>query len=396
MSELKGAHALVVFGTRPEAIKQAPVVWALRSRSDGCRVTSLSTGQHREMLRPMLELLDLAPDIELDLMRADQTLADVTARCMTAMDEVLASLRPDVVVVQGDTTTAMAAAMAAFYRRIPVAHVEAGLRSGSMAEPFPEEANRCVVDLFARWLFAPTEEARALLRREGADESRIHVTGNTVVDALQRMRRELGAREVRIEGVPHEALSGERRLVLVTCHRRESFGRGVDEVCAAIKMLAMHHSEAQFVYPVHLNPSIRGPVHERLGHIDNVSLVDPQPYDRFLALLSRAHLVLTDSGGVQEEAPSFDVPVLVMRNRTERPEGVAAGCARLVGVDAEHIVDAADELLVDDALHARMASAKSPYGDGLAGERIARALLGEEPVSIEADADNDRMIAPSA
>lgn len=378
MTQAGNARALVVLGTRPEAIKQAPVVWALRSRSDRCRVTTLSTGQHREMLQPMLELLDLTPDIELDLMSPGQTLADITARCMTALDEVLVSVQPDVVVVQGDTTTAMAAAMAAFYRRIPVAHVEAGLRSGSMDEPFPEEANRCVVDLFARWLFTPTETGKALLLREGVDPSRIRVTGNTVVDALLRMKTKLAAREIVIDGVPQAALTGDRRMVLVTCHRRESFGRGVAEICAAIKMLAMHHRETQFVYPVHLNPSIAGPVRERLGNIENVSLIEPQPYDNFLALLSRAHLVLTDSGGVQEEAPSFDVPVLVMRNRTERPEGVEAGCARLVGVDAEHIVDAADQLLVDDELHAAMASAKSPYGDGRAGERIACALLGEE------------------
>lgn len=376
MSYSEAAHALCVFGTRPEAIKQAPVVWAMRSRSDRFRVTTLSTGQHREMLRPMLELLDLTPELELDLMRPSQTLADVTARCMRMMDDVLDGLRPDMVVVQGDTTTAMAAAMAAFYRRIPVAHVEAGLRSGSMSEPFPEEANRCVIDLFARWLFAPTEAAAALLRREGIDEGRIFVTGNTVVDALHHVKRKLGARELHVEGVPPDALAGGRRLVLVTCHRRESFGRGVEEVCAAIKMLAAHHRDVLFVYPVHLNPSIIGPVRERLGGIDNIALVPPQPYDGFLALLSRAYLVLTDSGGVQEEAPSFDVPVLVMRNRTERPEGVAAGCARLVGVDAEHIVDAADEVLVDGALHARMAAAASPYGDGHAGERIARALAG--------------------
>ncbi|HEY8430660.1 MAG TPA: UDP-N-acetylglucosamine 2-epimerase (non-hydrolyzing) [Sandaracinaceae bacterium] len=376
MSHTEALHALVVFGTRPEAIKQAPVIWALRRRPERIRVTALSTGQHREMLRPMLELLDVAPDVELDLMRPDQTLADVTARCVTSVEEVLRALRPDVVVVQGDTTTAMAAALAAFYQHIPVAHVEAGLRSGSMDEPFPEEANRRVVDLFARWLFAPTEEAAALLANEGVDPARVLVTGNTVVDALLYVREKLSGRNIAIEGVPAAALRGERRLVLVTGHRRESFGDGIASICDALAILASRHGDADFVYPVHLNPNVVGPVTERLGGIDNVHLIPPQPYDRFLALLSRAHLVLTDSGGVQEEAPSFDVPVLVMRNRTERPEGVAAGCARLVGTEAGRIVEAADELLCDPSVHARMASAQSPYGDGRAGERIARALAG--------------------
>ncbi len=370
-------HVLVVFGTRPEAIKQAPVIWALRRRPERFRVTALSTGQHREMLRPMLELLDVAPDLELDLMRPDQSLADVTARCMTSVEEVLRTARPDVVVVQGDTTTAMAAAMAAFYQRIPVAHVEAGLRSGSMDEPFPEEANRRVVDLFARWLFAPTNEAADLLAREHVDPSRVIVTGNTVVDALLHVREKLGARALRVDGAPDAALRGDRRLVLVTGHRRESFGSGIASICDALAALARRHPDAHFVYPVHLNPNVVGPVRERLGGIENVHLIAPQPYDQFLALLSRAHLVLTDSGGVQEEAPSFDVPVLVMRNRTERPEGVSAGCARLVGTECARIVEAADELLLDPAAHARMAKAPSPYGDGHAGERIAAALGGD-------------------
>lgn len=368
-------HALVVIGTRPEAIKQAPVVWALRARPT--RTTIVSTGQHREMLAPMLSLLDLAPDVDLDLMRPGQTLADVASRCMSEMDKVLERTTPDVVVVQGDTTTAMAAAMAAFYRRIPVAHVEAGLRSGSLEEPFPEEANRRFVDLFARWLFAPTEEAAALLRAEGVREDRIYVTGNTVVDALIHVRKTLASRRIEIEGVPRDALDGRRRLVLVTCHRRESFGDGIAAICDAIATLAARHEGTAFVYPVHLNPNVDGPVRARLGEIANVHLIPPQPYDRFLALLSRAHLALTDSGGVQEEAPSFGVPVLVMRNRTERPEGVAAGCARLVGTDAPRIVEQAHQLLSDAIDHQRMARARSPYGDGAAGERIAGALTAE-------------------
>jgi UDP-N-acetylglucosamine 2-epimerase len=367
-------HALVVIGTRPEAIKQAPVVWALRGRA---RTTVVNTGQHREMLASMFDLLDIAPDIDLDLMRPGQSLSEVAARCMSEMDAVIAKEKPDVVIVQGDTTTAMAAAMAAYYRRVPVAHVEAGLRSGSLDEPFPEEANRRFVDVFAKWLFAPTEDAAVLLRREHVEEERIFVTGNTVVDALVHVKNTLSSRQVRIDGVPEAALDGGRRLVLVTCHRRESFGDGIAAICDGIATLAARHVDTDFIYPVHMNPNVDGPVRERLSRVGNVHLIGPQPYDRFLALLSRSHLVLTDSGGVQEEAPSFDVPVLVMRNRTERPEGVAAGCARLVGTETSTIVESAHQLLVDALDHQRMAKAKSPYGDGHAAERIALAIAGE-------------------
>jgi UDP-N-acetylglucosamine 2-epimerase (non-hydrolysing) len=369
-------HALVVLGTRPEAIKQAPVVWALRDRSDIVRTTVVSTGQHREMLAPMLELLDLAPDVDLGLMLKDQSLSHIAARCMSEMDALLTSSTPDLVVVQGDTTTAMAAAMAAFHRRIPVAHVEAGLRSGTMVEPFPEEANRCVVDLFARWLFAPTEAAADLLRREHIEDSRIFVTGNTVVDALERIRRRVTSRAAVVAGVPQDVLDGQRRMVLVTCHRRESHGAGIETICEAIATLAERHPDVSFVYPVHLNPHVLAPVQARLAHVDNVHLIAPQPYDGFLALLARAELVLTDSGGVQEEAPSFRVPVLVMRNCTERPEGITAGCAILVGTERERIVEATDRLLCDADARARMTRDGSPYGDGRAGERIVDVLLG--------------------
>jgi UDP-N-acetylglucosamine 2-epimerase (non-hydrolysing) len=368
-------HALVVLGTRPEAIKQAPVVWALRARPDVVRTTVVSTGQHREMLAPMLELLDLVPDIDLGLMQKDQSLSQLAARCMHEMDAVITSAAPDLVVVQGDTTTAMAAALAAFHRRIPVAHVEAGLRSGSMTEPFPEEVNRCVVDLFARWLFAPTEAAATLLRREHITDDRIFVTGNTVVDALERIRRSVTSRHTIVPGVPQDVLDGRRRMVLVTCHRRESHGAAIVTICEAIATLAERHPDVSFVYPVHLNPHVLGPVGDRLAHVNNVHLIAPQPYDGFLALLARAELVLTDSGGVQEEAPSFRVPVLVMRNRTERPEGITAGCAVLVGTERDPIVEATDRLLRDAEARARMTRDGSPYGDGHAGERIADVLL---------------------
>jgi UDP-N-acetylglucosamine 2-epimerase (non-hydrolysing) len=372
---MSSLHALVVLGTRPEAIKQAPVVWALRARPEVARTTVVSTGQHREMLAPMLELLDIQPDIDLGLMQKDQSLSHLASRCLTAMDEVIERAAPDLVVVQGDTTTAMAAAVAAFHRRIPVAHVEAGLRSGSMEEPFPEEANRCVVDLFARWLFAPTEAAATLLRGERIPDARIFVTGNTVVDALERIRRRLSERRALPGGLPAALLEAGKRLVLVTCHRRESHGDGIVAICDAIAALAKRHSDVAFVYPVHLNPHVLGPVEERLGRIDNVHLIAPQPYDGFLALLARSELVLTDSGGVQEEAPSFRVPVLVMRHRTERPEGITAGCAMLVGTERGSIFEATDRLLADPEARAKMTRDGSPYGDGRAGERIADVLL---------------------
>lgn len=358
-------RALVVIGTRPEAIKQAPVIWALRSKSE-FETTVISTGQHREMLASMWEMLEIAPDVELDLMRPNQSLSGLTARCLEAIDERLVAEQPDVVFVQGDTTTAMAAALAAFFRRIPVAHVEAGLRSGSLDEPFPEEANRIIADGVARWCFAPTEKAADLLRAAAVSEDRIFVTGNTVVDCLHRVRPRLD--RIDLEG---RVGVGGRPMVLITCHRRESFGAGVESVCAAVRELAHAFADHDFVYPVHLNPNVREPVARALGGLPNVRLIEPAPYDTFLALQARARLILTDSGGVQEEAPSFGVPMLVLRNRTERPEGVAAGCAKLVGTDTPVIVEEAARLLRDDLARAAMARAQNPYGDGHAAERIA-------------------------
>ncbi len=363
---------LVVLGTRPEAIKLAPVIWALRARPERFKVEVLSTGQHREMLRPMVALLGIEPDVDLDLMQPGQTLGDVTTRCLTTVEALLRDRRPDSVIVQGDTTTAMAAALAAFYQRIPVGHVEAGLRSGSLDEPFPEEANRKIIDVFAQWLFAPTDGAAKKLKEENVADSRIFVTGNTVVDALQFVRKQLASESFAVSGLDKSVLS--QRLVLVTCHRRESFGEGIASICRAIASLASSHPDTAFVYPVHMNPNVRGPVSELLGHHPNVHLIAPTDYDKFLGLLSRAHLVLTDSGGVQEEGPSFGVPVLVMRNRTERPEGVEAGCNRLVGNHEGRIVEEARRLLDDPSEHAKMSHATNPYGDGLAGERIAKIL----------------------
>ena len=369
-------EVLLVVGTRPEAIKLAPVAWALGERPDRFATSVVSTGQHREMLASVLPLLDLHVDVDLDLMRPDQSLTSLTAACLTAFEGVLAARRPDVVVVQGDTTTAMTCALASFYRGVPVGHVEAGLRSGSLDEPFPEEANRIVIDALARWLFAPTADAAERLQAEGRPAAQIHVTGNTVVDAVQRIGRRVAAEPPAIPDVPADLLGSARPLALVTCHRRESFGGPLEEICRALADLARRHPEIAFVYPVHLNPNVDGPVRRALTGLPNLHLLPPLPYDAFIALLARATLVLTDSGGVQEEAPCFGVPVLVLRNRTERHEGVTAGLARVVGTDAAAITAGFEvayaEIIRDD----RPRSASSPYGDGRAGERIANLLAG--------------------
>ena len=374
---MKRIRALLVVGTRPEAIKQAPVLWAMRNRPERFIAEVLSTGQHREMLQQMSELLELSPEHHCDLMQPGQTLTALTARTMNAVDDILEAARPDVVLVQGDTTTAMAAGLAAFYRRIPVGHVEAGLRSGSVDEPFPEEVNRLIVDRFARFMFAPTQGAAKLLAAEGLPAERVFVTGNTVVDALLSVSKRLGDSELMIPDLPDEALNS--RVVLVTCHRRESFGAPIRGILSAIARLAHKNPKVHFVYPVHLNPNVKRPAFELLGNLPNVHLLPPLDYEEFVSLLSRVYLVLSDSGGVQEEAPSLGVPVLVLRNLTERPEGVSAGCNKLVGTDPNLIFSEASKILEDPTAHAAMAKAKNPYGDGKAGQRIADILDKEFP-----------------
>lgn len=368
------SKVFVVLGTRPEAIKQAPVLWALNARPHDFEAVVVNTGQHRELLNPILALLGIEPRVNLDVLRPDQPLAGLNARCLTAMDDALVEHRPGAVLVQGDTTTAVAAATAAFYRRIPVGHVEAGLRSHSLSEPFPEEVNRIWIDSIARWRWAPTEGAAACLRAEGLHDEGTSVTGNTVVDALRVLRARLERDHAPVPGVPACALADGRPLVLVTCHRRESFGDGVRSILRAFARLAARYPAVSFVYPVHMNPNVRAPTYEALGGLANVFLVDPLPYDAMVRLLGRARLVLTDSGGIQEEAPSMGVPALVLRNRTERPEGVAAGCVALVGTDEEAIVASTSRLLDDPAEHARMARVTNPYGDGCAAERIVHTL----------------------
>jgi UDP-N-acetylglucosamine 2-epimerase (non-hydrolysing) len=381
----RSLRVLVVYGTRPEAIKMAPVVAALRARAERFEPIVCTTAQHREMIDQVQELFGLAPDLDLDLMTPDQGLNELTARVITALDEVLERVRPDWLLVQGDTTTAMGAALAAFHHRIPVGHVEAGLRTGDLTQPFPEEANRRLIDIVAQVLFAPTARARDALLTEGADPDRLFLTGNTIVDALQSVAATLG------DTCRHDE-------VLVTVHRRESFGEPIRRICFAVAKLAEHFPQLRWIYPVHHNPRVRDPAQLILGRIPNVELHDPFDYPELLRYLKRARIVLTDSGGIQEEAPAFGTPVLILREKTERPEGVEAGVARLIGVEPETIVSAATELLTDTAVYESMATATNPYGDGRAAERIVAVLAGERFKPFEATTDakkNPRTIAIS-
>ena len=355
----------MVYGTRPEAIKMAPVVRALRSRPD-CFVSIVcTTAQHRDMVDQVEALFQLTPDVDLDLMRTNQRLNELTARVVSGMDGVLERTAPDWLLVQGDTTTAMASAVAAFHRRVRVGHVEAGLRTGDLERPFPEEANRRIVDTFAAALFAPTARARDALLHEGIPSDRVHLTGNTVVDALNDVAGRLGLEHAR------------KDEVLITAHRRESFGAGLRGIFAAVAELAARFPDLKWVFPVHPNPSVAEPARELLGPIANVELHDPFDYEELVRRMARARLVLTDSGGIQEEAPAFHAPVLVMRERTERPEGIDAGIARLVGVDPDDIISTATEILTNPAAEGSMSRGLNPYGDGRAAARIAAILAGE-------------------
>jgi UDP-N-acetylglucosamine 2-epimerase (non-hydrolysing) len=363
---------LLVFGTRPEAIKMAPVHRAL-AQDPRFRVRVCVTAQHREMLDQVLNLFGIEPEYDLDLMRPGQDLSAITGSVLEGLKGVLEEAAPDYVLVHGDTTTTMAASLAAYYARVPVGHVEAGLRTGDIYSPWPEEMNRRLTGSIATLHFAPTEAARANLQREGVDDARIAVTGNTVIDALLTMveRARAGG-----EGEFSERFEGidlDRRLVLVTGHRRENFGGGFERICQALAELA-RTPDVEIVYPVHLNPNVQEPVHRILGSLPNVHLIAPQEYLPFLFLMDRAHLIITDSGGIQEEAPSLGKPVLVMRDTTERPEAVEAGTVRLVGTDAKVIVDAARTLLEDEDEYRSMSFAHNPYGDGAASKRIADAL----------------------
>ncbi len=363
---------LILFGTRPEAIKLAPVARALRARDEEVDIQVVSTGQHDELLHSTLASLDLAVDEDLEIMRPDQDLYDVGIECLDKLRPRLRDLSPDVVVVEGDTATVFFGALAAFFEQAEVAHVEAGLRSGQKWAPFPEEMFRRLTDVVTDHYFAPTPGARDNLLREGIPEERVYVTGNTVIDAVQTLAR--GGPTIENSTLAH-ILGSERRIILITAHRRESFGEPIREAFQALRELAETHPDDTFIYPVHPNPNVRGPAAELLSGIANFHLLDPLSYSDLVQVLARASLALTDSGGIQEEAPSFGVPVLVMREVTERPEGVEAGVAALVGTSRQRIVELASRLLDDTAAHQRMAVARNPYGDGRAGERIADILI---------------------
>ncbi len=357
---------LIVFGTRPEAIKMAPLVKELGSRPGEFDTRVCVTGQHREMLDQMLEVFDIHPDHDLNIMQPGQDLYDVSSRILLGMRDVLAAEQPDMVLVHGDTSTSTFAALAAFYQHIPVGHVEAGLRTGNIYSPWPEEMNRQLNGRLCTWHFAPTETARKNLLRENVDDAHIMVTGNTVIDALHWVVASGKA------AVPQFGRDERRRMVLITGHRRENFGDGMRNICQAINTLATRFEDVDFVYPIHLNPNIRRPVQEIIdGSRKNVYLLEPLSYLPFVAMMQQSTLILTDSGGIQEEAPAFGRPVLVMRDTTERPEAIEAGTARLVGTDLKTIVDAVTDLLTNEKPYHAMSHAANPFGDGHAAQRIA-------------------------
>jgi len=367
----------VIFGTRPEAIKMAPVILALKNRTDViCRVCV--TAQHRQMLDQVLEIFGIVPDVDLDLMCPNQSLGGLTSRAIDALDRYLADDKPDIVLVQGDTTTVLCAALAAFYHKIPVGHVEAGLRTGNLDSPWPEEANRVLTSRLARWHFAPTETNRQNLLREHVPESQIYVTGNTVIDALFIALDKIKVAPPEIPGLPENSLDylGDRKMVLVTGHRRENFGIGFENICQAIAELAHKFPEIDFIYPVHLNPNVRKPVEDilRTSGVENIRLIEPLSYLPFVALMNRSHIILTDSGGVQEEAPSLGKPVLVMRDTTERPEAVEAGTVKVVGTDVKKIVSEASRLICCEDDYSQMTRKHNPYGDGTSAQRIVDVL----------------------
>ena len=365
---------LFIFGTRPEAIKLAPVIRAFRQRPEFDTKVCV-TAQHRQMLDQVLRFFSIVPDVDLDIMKPGQTITDVTVEGLRKLEGVLSDLRPDLVFVQGDTTTAFIGALAAYYQKIPVAHVEAGLRSGNKYSPFPEELNRKLAGHLADLHFTPTPEAVKNLRKEGIKKN-VHSVGNTVIDALF-----LGLQLIRAEGEERyekyfRELSFDRPIVLITGHRRESFGKPFEEICNAIHDSAKQFPEVQYVYPVHLNPNVQEPVQRALSDVPNVRLLKPLDYPHFIWLMSRSKVLLTDSGGLQEEAPSLGKPVLVMRDVTERTEGISAGTARLVGTDRATIVSSLQELLTDEAAYARMSKAVNPYGDGKSAAKIVSVVEG--------------------
>ncbi|EHV9685132.1 UDP-N-acetylglucosamine 2-epimerase (non-hydrolyzing) [Vibrio parahaemolyticus] len=369
---------LTVFGTRPEAIKMAPLVHALAA-DERFEAKCCVTAQHREMLDQVLELFEITPDYDLNLMKAGQTLNDVTARIVQELKPVLQEFQPDVVLVHGDTATTFAASLAAYYEQIEVGHVEAGLRTGNIYSPWPEEANRRLTGVLTNYHFAPTETSKENLLRENFSPEDIVVTGNTVIDALLMVKDKIESDSDLSATLAAQFpfLDDSKELILVTGHRRESFGGGFERICEALAQTAKQHPNVQILYPMHLNPNVREPVNRILGDVENVLLIEPQQYLPFIYLMSRSHIILTDSGGIQEEAPSLGKPVLVMRDTTERPEAVAAGTVKLVGTDVEKITASLDSLLNDEEAYKEMSFAHNPYGDGKACQRILDALIAQ-------------------
>ena len=370
---------LLVFGTRPEAIKMAPLVKALQKDTEHFETRVCVTAQHRQMLDQVLEVFGITPEYDLNIMAPNQDLYDITAKVLLGLREVLKDFRPDTVLVHGDTTTSMAASLAAFYMQIPVGHVEAGLRTYNMLSPWPEEMNRQVTDRICTYYFAPTEQSKVNLLQENIDAKKIFITGNTVIDALLMavdiISTTAGVKEKMAKELQEKGYTvGDREYILVTGHRRENFGDGFLHICKAIKELAALHPEMDIVYPVHLNPNVQKPVYELLSGLSNVYLISPLDYLPFIYAMQHSTLLLTDSGGVQEEAPSLGKPVLVMRDTTERPEAVEAGTVKLVGTNAGAIVRNVTALLLDKEMYKRMSETHNPYGDGQACERIIAAL----------------------
>ena len=364
-------NVLTVFGTRPEAIKMAPLVRALNNTA-GIAVKVCVTGQHREMLDQVLNLFEINPDYDLNIMKSGQSLSEVTSNILLGLKPILAEMQPDIVLVHGDTSTTLSASLAAYYQQIPVGHIEAGLRTGNLYSPWPEEGNRKLTGAIAKLHFAPTSIAKQNLLDEGIKEDLVAVTANTAIDALFMMKEKLAQnaelRQALLTSFPQ--LNVNKKLILVTGHRRESFGDGFEHICQALAELAFKHPDVQILYPMHLNPNVREPVNRILKGIDNIYLIEPQSYLPFVFLMNMADIILTDSGGIQEEAPSLGKPVVVMRETTERPEAVAAGTVKLVGTDKVKIITAVDELLTNEDEYNRMSRAHNPYGDGKACERI--------------------------
>ncbi|MFA6129507.1 MAG: UDP-N-acetylglucosamine 2-epimerase (non-hydrolyzing) [Candidatus Omnitrophota bacterium] len=362
---------ICIFGTRPEAIKMVPVIRELRKYPGRCKVTICVTAQHREMLDQVLSVFDLKPDIDLNLMRDNQSLEELTAGSIKALSKVIGKTNPDLVLVQGDTTTAMAAALAAFYQKIPIGHIEAGLRTDNIYNPFPEEVNRKIISILSAYNFAPTKKAWEALLKEDIDRGTIFFTGNTIVDALKAIISKKNGSGIKV--LP--PLSREK-IILVTAHRRENFGKPLKNICQALKIIAQRNQDIEIVYPVHLNPNVRSAVYGILDNLSGVRLSAPLAYPEFIGLLNRCYLVLTDSGGIQEEASVLGKPVLVLRNETERPEGVAAKVAKLVGTDPQVIIENVERLLSKPREYKQMSKASDLYGDGRAAGKIVRIILG--------------------